>query len=123
MAWLNASAMRASAPDQCVGRRTEKSPSRNASIAVSSSSERASALSCACPRVEPLVTAPPWIGGGARRDFFRGRVRVAVSLIVGFCKLGGIDETSRQNVGRSYDSPKLTGACNLELAHPLYSMS
>jgi hypothetical protein len=37
------------------------------------------------------------------RDFFLGRVReVAVSLIVGIVKMGGIDETSRQLVGRSY---------------------
>jgi hypothetical protein len=37
------------------------------------------------------------------RDFFRGRVRVeAVSLIVGIVKMGDIDETSRQHVGRSY---------------------
>src|SRR5215212_10262303 len=87
--------MRASDPDQCVGSLTEKSPSRNATMAASSNSERISALSCAWPRVEPLVTAPLEIDAGRGRDFFRGRVSSAVSLIVGTCKNGG----KRRDVG------------------------
>src|SRR5436190_23086488 len=90
--------MRASDPDQWVGSRTEKSPSRNATMAASSSSDRVSALSCTWPLVEPLVRAPPEIGGGVLRNFLRDRGRVAVSLIVGICKEGGIDETSCQHV-------------------------
>ena len=96
IAWLNASAMRASDPDQCVGSRTEKSPSRKATMAASSSSDRASTVSVAWARAEPLARAPFSIegGGGTTRDFFL--VRVMVWFIVGIgVRSGESDVMSR----------------------------
>src|SRR5271168_2240409 len=82
-AWLKAPAIRPSVPVQPVGKRTEKSPSRNASIDASIRSERTAALSAATDFNLSDLPFFKVAEGGSLRE--RGRIVVSAMVHQRMC--------------------------------------